>query len=124
MELANKNPLPKGKFKRILLISLKSYWLQFSDKITDSDFWENISCLIFDVAAGIVMTAFIVIRFLLRFIMDTITVAMLYVVAITVINDYPINAANFYSFIYRTLPCAVAISLILIFKKIVLSYLY
>lgn len=107
-----------------ILLSIKSYWLQFTDKITDSDFWEKISCLIFDVVAGIAMTAFIAIRFSLRFIMDLIIVAMLYVVAIAVINDYPITAINFYSFIYQILPYTVAISLILIFKKIVLSYLY
>ena len=124
MELSSKNPSSKGKFKRILLLSLKSYWLQFSDKITDSDFWGKILGVIFDVVAGIAMITFIVIRFSLRLIIDIATVAMLYVVAVTVINDYPINAVNFYSFIYQVLPYAVLIPLILVFKKIVLSYLY
>ena len=123
MELAGKNPSSKGKFKRILLLSLKSYWLQFSDKITDSEFWGKIFNSIFNVIAGIFMTALIIIRFSLRFIIDIITVAILYVVAITVINDYPINAVNFYSFIYQVLPYAVLIPIILVFKRIILSYL-
>lgn len=107
-----------------LTLSIKSYWLQFYDKITSSDFWEKIFNAGFNAIAGIVITVFLITRFSLRLIIDIVIVALLYIAASIVINHYPINAANFYSFIYQVLPYAVIIPLVIVFKRVILSYFY
>jgi hypothetical protein len=112
------------KKSEILLLSLRLHWLQLYDKITSSDFWGKIFDFTFNVVFNIVITAFLVIRFSLRLITDIIIIVLLYVAASTVVNYYPINAANFYPFIYQILPYAILIPLILVFKRVILSYFY
>ena len=102
------------------LLSIKSYWLQFYDKITNDDFHQKI----YNAIVESLMMVFYFARFFLRLIIDLIIVDLLCVVYITVVDYYPFTDANIHSFIYQVLSYAIAIPLVIIFKKIILSYLY
>ena len=100
--------------KKTLSLSVKSVLLQFYDTITDDSFQQDVCNAVIELIHTV--------SFLIRLAIDAVIVLMLYMVALSLpllSHNHNIN-----SFIYQILPLAVIISILIIFKKIIFSYLY